>query len=177
VKGDFFMGAQGSGSSSKSSAVSHSVEKLSSLAETQESILQEREKFFQDYFVPEFKEAYSALDPDSDAGSAQMGLTAKEINTSFDAAQKQTDQSLAQRNLGNTGAGAALTAANNRARSSALANAYATSAANSADKKVASLGTLAQLMPQTTTAAPTLTETKSKSGSSSFSLGGGFQLM
>jgi hypothetical protein len=135
----------------------------SGLANTQEAILQNREKFFQDYFVPEFKEAYDALDMNSEAGKAQMGLTANEINTSFDTAQKQTNQVLAQRNLGNTGAGAALTAANNRARASALANAYATNAANSAEKKVSALNTLTQLMPQPTTAAPMQENAKSTS--------------
>ena len=139
----------------------------SSLANTQEGILQTREKFFQDYFVPEFKEAYSALDPDSSAGQAKMGLTANEINTSFDAAQKQTNQVLAQRNMGNTGAGAALTAANNRARSSALAQAYATNAAESAEKKVSALNTLSTMMPQTTTAAPVLENSKSSGAKNS----------
>ena len=130
----------------------------SSLANTQEEILKNRELFFQDYFIPEFKEVYNSFDPDSESGSAQMGLTSGEINKSFDSAQKQTDQMLAQRNMLDTGAGAALTAANNRAKSSALANAYATQKASSSDKKAANLAQFSQLMPQTTTAAPILEE-------------------
>lgn len=135
----------------------------SSLANTQEAILKNREQFFQDYYLPEFKELYNSMDPQSSAGQAQMGINAQQINASFDAAQKQTDQMLAQRNLGNTGAGAALTAANNRARSSALAQAYATMAANSTNQKATSLANLGNtLMPQTTTAAP-MSEEKTSS--------------
>ena len=134
----------------------------SSLANTQEEILKKREAFFQDYFIPEWKEVYEEFDPDSAASKAQMGLTAQEINTSFDSAQKQTDQMIAQRNLGKTGAGAALTAANNRAKSSALASAYANQMAGSTANKANALAQLGStLMPGTTTAAPMQDESTS----------------
>jgi hypothetical protein len=136
-----------------------SSSRQSSLANTQEAILKEREKFFQSYYLPEFKELYSSMTPDSEAGKAQMGLAANQINQSFDATQKQTDQMLAQRNLADSGAGAALTAQNNRAKASALANAYATQMANSTQQKATALANLGgTLMPSATTAAPTLSE-------------------
>lgn len=137
--------------------------KQSSLANTQEQILINRENTFRDFFLPEFKDLYESLSPDSAAGAAQMGQTAKEVNASFNAAEKQTNQMLAQRNLLNTGAGAALTAKNNRARSSALADAYAAQAAASNDKKLSALDSVSKLMPQPTTAAPVLSNSKQTS--------------
>ena len=136
-----------------------SIQKQSSLANTQEVILKERNQDYRDYYLPEFKDFYSSLSPDSEAGKAKMGLTAKEINTSFDSAQKQTGQIIAQKNLDWSGVDMALIAANNRARSSALANAYANQQAATTENKGNALAQLAQLMPQTTTAAPL--ETKS----------------
>jgi hypothetical protein len=167
------MGGSLSGNFSKSSSSAKSYE--SELAKTQNSILKEREKFFQSYYLPEFQELYSSMTPDSEAGKAQMGLTANQINQSFDAAQKQTDQMIAQRNLADSGAGAALTAQNNRAKASALANAYATQMANSTQQKATALANLGTLMPSTTNAAPIL----SQSESSSFGMGGSaaFQLV
>lgn len=151
--------------------ISYGKSYQSSLANTQEDILKQRDAFFQDYFIPEFQEVYNSFDPDSKSGSAQMGLTAGEINKSFDSAQKQTSQILAQRNMADSGAGAALTAANNRARSSALANAYATQAAKSSELKASSLSSLGNLMPQTTTAAPVLTEEKTQGSQKSYGQG------
>ena len=133
----------------------------SSLANTQEKILIAHEQEFQDYFLPEFKDFYSGLDPDSEAGKAQLGLTANQINQSFNAAQKQTNQSSARRNLGKSGAGIALIAANERARSSALANAYANQQAASTTNKQNALATLAATMPASTTAAPMQEENQS----------------
>lgn len=160
------MSGSGSASGSKSSAHSY----MSSLAKTQEKILKTREEFFQDYFIPQFKQVYNSYAPDSEASQAQMGLTANQINNSFNAAKQQTDQQLAQRNLLNSGAGMALTAQNNRARSSALANAYANQTAQSNDKKATMLANLQTLMPATTTAAPVLSQSSSSSWGASGSL-------
>jgi superoxide dismutase len=137
----------------------------SELAKTQAAILKAREQVFQNYFLPEYKTFYDSLAPDSEAGKAQMGLTAQEINNSFDAAQKQTVQNLAQRNITQAGAGLALLAANNRARSSALANAYANQQVENNKNKLSALGVLAGTMNQTTTAAPMAQETSGWSAS------------
>ena len=165
----------GGGGEQHSSSFSTGESKLSSLALTQENILKNREALFQDYFVPEVKNVVSGFDPDSGAGQAQMGITADQINQSFDAAQKKTDQMIAQRNLDKTGAGAALTAANNRARSSALASAYANQMASSNTQKADALVKLGTLMPQTTTAAPILST--GKSSSISVGASGNFSLL
>ena len=149
--------------SNKSKSTSKSESRLSSLAETQETMIGERNTDYREYYLPEFKNYFNSLEPDSDAGKAQMGLTAQQINTSFDSAQKQTDQAIARQNLGKSGAGIALTTANNRARSSALASAYANQMAQSNTNKGNALAQLGQLMPQTTTAAPVLVTNESTS--------------
>lgn len=167
------MGGSAGYQKSSSSSQSSSESKLSSLALKQEDVLDFREDFFRNKYLPEFQSLYESLNPDSAAGKAQMGLTAKEINSSFNAAQKQTNQALAQQNLNGSGAGLALLAYNNRARSSALANAYANNMAKSNENKMTALTTLGGLMPQTTTAAPTVqkSQSTSKSSSSGFSAG------
>lgn len=146
------------GQTESNKSKSTSTSKMSSLAETQEQMLKERNTDYREYYLPEFQNYYASLDPDSSAGKAQIGLTAQQINTSFDSAQKQTDQAIARQNLGKSGAGIALTAANNRARSSALASAYANQMAQSNTNKGNALAQFGQLMPQTTTAAPVLDE-------------------
>lgn len=166
-----------SGNYSENSSSALSVTKLSSLAKTQEAILKERNQDYREYYLPEFKDFYSSLSPDSEAGKAQMGLTANEINSSFDAAQKQTNQSLAQRNLDGSGAGLALLAANDRARSSALAKAYAGRMAEATANKGNALAQLAQLMPQTTTAAPTVGSSSSSSSGFGFGASGSWKQM
>lgn len=144
----------GGGSSSKSSGGSITLE--SSLSKTQAGILKNREQLFQDWYLPTFKSVMEEFDPNSKAGSAAMNLTAGQIDNSFKSAQKQMGQVLAQQNLLGTGAGMALTAANNRARSSALADAYANQMSNSTANKAQMLNSMSGLMPSTTTAAPTL---------------------
>lgn len=143
-------------------ASSKSSSAQSSLADTQEAILKNREEIFQNYYLPEFKDFYSSLDPDSEAGRAQLGLNAQQVNASYDAAQKQTDQAMARQNITGSGAHLATIAANNRARSSALASAYANQMAASTQNKGNALAQLGQLMPQTTTAAPVLDNSSSK---------------
>jgi hypothetical protein len=136
---------------------------------TQEGILKDRESLFQNFFAPAVNDVIQGFDPDSASGKAQMGLTASEINASFDSAQKQTGQALAQRNMTRSGAGLALTAANNRARSSALANAYANQMASSNANKGSTLAAFSSLMPQTTTVAPLEEQGQSTSSSSAVS--------
>lgn len=156
----------GGGGEQHSSSFSTGESKLSSLALTQENILKSRELLFQDYFVPEVKNVVSGFDPDSDAGQAQMGLNAQQVNASFGAAQKQTTQKAAQQGISGSGVNLALIAANDRARSSALANAYANQMAQSNEKKAETLASFGNLMPQTTTAAPTVDKNSSYQKSS-----------
>lgn len=133
-----------------------SSSRQSSLANTQEEILKNREEIFENYYLPEFKDFYSSLSPDSAAGSAQMGLNAQQVNASFDAAQKQTKQAMAQQGLSGSGVNLAMLAANNRARSSALANAYANQMAASTENKGNALAQFGNMVPSPTTAAPVL---------------------
>ena len=140
---------------------SKSSSRQSSLANTQEAILKSREEIFENYYLPEFKDFYTSLDPDSAAGKAQLGLNAQQVNASFDAAQKQTNQAMAQQGISGSGANLAMIAANNRARSSALANAYAQQMAASTENKGNALAQLGQMVPSPTTAAPTLESSRS----------------
>jgi hypothetical protein len=155
------MGVEASKSSN--SAYSATSTAQSRLADKQTEILENREKLFNDWYLPTFKNVFDEFDPNSAAGNAAMNLTAKGINSSFDTAQKQTGQTLAQMNLLGTGAGTALTAANNRARASALADAYANQLGNSTANKAQMLNSMSGLMPSTTTAAPTLSFSQSSS--------------
>ncbi len=166
--------ASGNYSQNKSSSSAQSVTELSSLAKTQEAILKERNQDYREYYLPEFKDFYNSLDPDSAAGQAQMGLDAQQVNASFDSAQKQTNQMAAQQGITESGVKLALIAANNRARSSALANAYANQKAQSDEKKAEALASFGNLMPQTTTAAPTVGNSSSESSGSGFGFGGSF---
>jgi hypothetical protein len=100
-------GTSASGNASSNQSSAYSSTKLSSLAKTQEAILKERNQDYREYYLPEFKDFYSSLDPDSAAGQAQLGLNAQQVNASFDAAQKQTNQQIAQQNLNGSGAGMA----------------------------------------------------------------------
>lgn len=139
---------------SQTTGTSKTTDSALSLAQTQ--ILKERESLFQNWYMPEVKSLLEEFNPNSEAGKAQMSLNANQINQSFNAAQKQTTQSLAQQNLLGSGAGAALTQANNRARASALANAYTNQMATSTSNKANTLANLSTLMPSTTNAAPML---------------------
>jgi hypothetical protein len=159
----------GGGSSSHSSGGGITIE--SSLAKTQSKILKNREQLFQDWYLPTFQTVMDEFNPNSASGKAAMNLTAQGINSSFDSAQKQTMQSLAQQNLLGSGASAALTAANQRDRASALANAYANQMANSTANKAQMLNSMATLMPSTSTAAPTLSFSRQHSESTSAQAG------
>jgi hypothetical protein len=149
------------GSGQGSSQSSDSIE--GRLALIQGDVLKAREQLFQEWYKPKMDEVYNSFDLNSESSKAAFGQTAKEINNSFDTAQKQAQQTLAQRNMLNTGAGMALTATNQRARASALADAYANQMASSQDKKANFLSNMATLMPSTTTAAPTLSSSEGKS--------------
>ena len=71
-------------------------------------------------------QAIADVSMNSPVMKSTMALQTKEINSAFDAAQKATAQNLAKQNLLGKGSGvsAALTAQNDRARASALSDAY-----------------------------------------------------
>jgi hypothetical protein len=140
---------------------SSSSSKESPLTKTQNKILQKRESLFESWYLPEVKETMAQFNPDSKSGAAAFNLNAKQINSSFDSEQKQTGQMLAQQNLLGSGAGAALTARGNRARASALADAYNNQMATSNSNKASLLSTMSTLMPSTSTAAPILNSSSS----------------
>ena len=120
---------------------------------------------FQKWYMPEIKNTLESFSPDSQAGSAAVNLNAKGINQSFDATEKQTNQMLSRQNLQGTGAGLALIAGNQRARASALADAYAKSMATSNQNKAQMLSNMGTLMPSTTTSTPILTQSSSYAAS------------
>lgn len=159
----------GSGSTTHQRQRSSTAE--SSLLAQQTKVLKAREELFQSWYLPEVKTTINEFDPQSASSKAALGMTAKEINKSFDSAQKQTTQGLAQQNLLGAGAGMALTAANNRARASALADAYANSMSTSTEKKANLLSNMATLMPSTSNAAPTLSSSTGSTNARQWSVG------
>ena len=132
---------------------SSTQESALSLAQTE--ILRSRQAEFENWFLPELKSAIAGTETNSDQSRAKLALMGDNINASFDAAQRQTNQTLAQQGLlgGNGGVAAALMAKNNRARSSALAQAYYNTLADNESQKTNLLQIGASLMPSTTTSA------------------------
>ena len=125
------------------------------------------------FFFPELQKAISentAGSKEFDAGLAQQ---ASAINTSYNAAQKATEQSLAQQGLkgSQTGIEAAMTAANNRARSSSLAQAYYNQLSQGQQNKMNLLNTMGAMMPQTTNSADYYSSSTSQGTSESQSAG------
>ena len=149
------------GSANKSESQQQSRDSALSLAQTE--ILKSRQQDYENWYLPEIKKTLEGFDPRSASGKAQMNLNAQEINNSFNSAQKQTNQMLAQQNLLGSGAGTALTAANNRAKASALADAYTSQMASASERRGNLLSNMATLMPSTTNAAPTLSSGSSSS--------------
>jgi hypothetical protein len=173
----------GSGSqSSKSSGYDFSSSKTSesALSKTQNRILNERNQLFNDEFWPELMGSIESMNPNIEAGKAEMQLQADAINKSFGATDRQINQNIAQQGLSGSPSGvqAAMKAASERARSSALAQAYYNSLANADAKKANLLQIGASMMPQPTTAAPlhqtsfSFGQNQSKSSGSQFNGGG-----
>ena len=151
---DYFSNAF-SQNTSNSQQTSQSGTRASELSNEQLGILQERRDMANNYFFPELQNAIKENTAGTKQFDAAMAQQAGAINTSYNAAQKATEQSLSQMGLKGspTGVEAALTAANNRARSSALAQAYYNQLAQSQQNKMSLLNTMGSLMPQTTNSA------------------------
>lgn len=151
------FGDNGDGSS-RSRSYSQSSQRGSELLGTQNQILQNRENVFYSDFLPMLKSTFADQSAGGAAFTAQMGKQAQEINAGFDAAQKATAQQLGKQNLSeDSGVAASLKAANERARESALASAYANTLSSANTNKINLLQTMAGVMPQPTTAAPVYT--------------------
>lgn len=140
---------------SASQQTSQSGTRASELSNEQLGILQERRDMANNFFFPELQNAIKENTAGTKQFDAAMAQQAGAINTQYNAAQKATEQSLSQMGLkgSSTGVEAALTAANNRARSSALAQAYYNQLAQAQTNKQNLLNTMGAMMPQTTNSA------------------------
>lgn len=161
--------------SQNSSQAGTSESRLSGL---QGDIVESREEKFNNYFFPELQNAIEETKSGSDAHRAVMEQNANAINTAYDASQKTTEQTLAQQGLsGSGGVNAALKAANNRARSSSLAQAYYNQLASSQNNKTALLGLMGDQMTKPTSSAEyhnaSTSQGTSESQGTSMSEGGG----
>ena len=163
------MGAGTSGSNSNSTSYSSSNTSESALSQKQLSILNTREKQYQSTFFPEIVSGIQENSVGSETFNAGMQQRAGEINSAFNASDKKTNQNLAQQGLlgQSSGVQAAVTAAGNRARSSALAQSYydQLTSANQNKYNFLTLGT--SMSPTTTTSADYHSTTKSISTSDS----------
>lgn len=151
---EYFSNAFSSNSSSSQNS-SQSGTSESELSKEQLQILQNREQQYNQYFFPEIKNAIEENSAGSSAFNATLSSQANNINSSYDAAQKATEQTLAQQGIDGekNGVNAALKAANNRARSSSLAQAYYNTLSSANSNKNTLLGTLGSLMTTPTNSA------------------------
>lgn len=162
------MGAGRSGSSS--SSTSNTVE--SALSREQLGILKQRESQYQQMFFPELVSGIQENSVGSDTFNAGMQQRSAEVNAAFNASERKTNQNLAQQGLlgQSSGVQAAITAAGNRSRSSALAQSYydQLTSANQNKYNFLTLGTA--MSPTPTSSADYHSTTKSKSDASSWNL-------
>ncbi len=98
----------------------------SALSREQLGILKQREAQYQQMFFPELVSGIQQNSVGSQAFNAGMQQRAGEVNAAFNASDRKTSQQLAQQGLlgQSSGIQAAVQAASNRARSSALAQSY-----------------------------------------------------
>ena len=150
----FSQNTSNSQNTSSSQNTSQSGTSESRLSQKQGDILDSREQKFNDVFFPELQNAIAENTPGSAANNAAMEQNANAVNTAYDAAGKATDQTLAQQGLSSAGGvNAALKAANNRARSSSLAQAYYNQLTASQANKTTLLGLMGEQMANPTSSA------------------------
>lgn len=154
------MGSSG-GSSSKNRTKSVQTSTETGLSTAQLEILKKRQEEYDSVFLPEIKKGLAEGTPGSDEYRRKMatlmGNNAQQVNAAFDDAQAQTTQNLAQQGLSgsaNSGVSAALRASNERARASALANAYSMAQTEQDTNKQKFLSMGLQMSPTATQAAP-----------------------
>lgn len=171
--------------SSKSSSSSRTLE--SGLSKEQLAILKQRQQQYNDILMPmvtgALQKGMEQNTPGSQTFNTLMGNNAQQVNAAFNSAQQATSQNLARQGIAgqaDTGVSASLKAANERARASALANAYASQLQTSADQQMKwgqlAANFAAQMSPQPTTSAAyhqeSKSESKGKSGSHNWGLSG-----
>ena len=147
----------GGGNSSSGKDYTHSWTSESGISKEQLSILQKRQQQYNEYFLPQLLQGLESSSPGSEVFTQQMGNNVQQVNAAFDSSQAATNQIIAQHNLaggGNGSTAAALKAQNERARASALANAYSSQLQTTNDDKQKFLQLGLGMSPQTTTAAP-----------------------
>lgn len=175
-------GRSHSSSHSKSQSTSSSGTRESGLSREQLAILKQRQQQYNDILLPLVTNALNRgmeqSTPGSQTFTSFMGNNAQQVNAAFDSAQAATSQNLARQGLAgqpNTGVSASLRAANERARASALANAYASQLQSSADQQQKWAGLAGQfaanMSPQPTTSAAFHQESHAESSGSSVSRG------
>lgn len=126
----------------------------SRLSQMQGDIVKNREGLFNNYYFPEMQRAIDETKAGSASNKAAMEQNANAVNTAYDASQKSTDQTLAQQGMSNAGGvNGALKAANNRARSSSLAQAYYNQLSASQANKTQLLGMMGDQMTKPTSSA------------------------
>lgn len=126
----------------------------SRLSGLQGDIVENREDKFNNFFFPELQNAIEETKTGSGANKAAMEQNANAVNTAYNASQKATDQTLAQQGMSNAGGvNAALKSANNRARSSSLAQAYYNQLSTSQANKTTLLGMMGDQMTKPTSSA------------------------
>ena len=150
-------------SGSHSSSKSKTFE--SALSREQLNILKQREEQYQSTFFPELVSGIKESSVGSETFNAGMQQQAGEINAAFNSSEQKTNQNLAQQGLlgQSSGVQAAVTAANNRARSSALAQSYYNqlTSANQNKYNFLTLGTA--MSPTATTSAEYHSDSSSRS--------------
>ena len=170
------MGASGKKEKSSGKTISEGYTYSSELSQKQLKILKQREKQYQDFFFPELKNTLAENSAGSAQFNVQFGANAEKVNAAFDANKAKIQQNLAQQGmLGQAnGVQAALTQANERARASALANAYAEqlNAANANKMNALQLGLAASPTPTTSAEYYQTNSSKTKNSSSGFGLQG-----
>jgi len=169
------MGANGKKESSSGKTVSTGSTYSSELSWKQYKILQQREEQYQAFFFPELKNTLAENSVGSKQFNAQVGANAEQVNAAFDANKAKIQQNLAQQGmLGQAnGVQAALTQANERARASALANAYAEqlNAANANKMNALQLGLAASPTPTTSAEYYQTSSSRTHNSGSGFGLG------
>ena len=169
-------GSQSSSSENNSKSSSTSRTYASELSTEQLKILQERNAQYTSYFFPELQKAISATNSDSAETAATMANQASQINTAYNSGMQNLNQNLAQQGIAGDASGvqAALNQAQQRGRSSALAQAYYKTLSDNTDKKTALLGIASTMMPKATTDSSYYQESESESSGSGSGSGSGW---
>lgn len=162
-----------SGGSQKSTSYSNTNTYDSKLSNAQLEILKERQAQYQQYFFPELVSGVQQNSVGSEQFNSQLSANVAQVNAAYDQNRNKIKQNLAQQGMLGQGGGvqAALTQANERARSSALASAYAQQLSSANEKKLSYLTLAGSMSPTPTTSADYYSSSSSKSKGSGNNVG------